>query len=135
MNLRLYLLIKRNSSTFIQITVFVFIFDLPTLINHKERTRELGSSEIHRARKGPGRLHETSDKYTCFQKIVLLFQRITVSLENYNQQNRSLHLRKLQSAKPFSTSQKITIGNNHSRQKPQEREKWSWKKRKEGAEV
>ena len=101
-------LIKRNSSTFVQITVFMFIFGLPTLVNHKERTEELGLLEIHRARKGPGRLHETSDKYACFQKIVLLFQRITVILENYNQQNRSLYLRKLQSAKPLSTPQKIT---------------------------
>ena len=72
-NLRLYLLIKSKSSTFVQITVFVFIFGLPTLVNHKERTRELGLSEIHGARKGPRRLQETSDKYTYFQKIVLLF--------------------------------------------------------------
>ena len=114
-----YLLIKHLNSTFIQITVFVFIFGLPTLVNHKERSRELGLSEIHRARKGLGRLHETSDKYTCFHKIVLLFQRIIVIPENYNQQNRSLHLRKLQSA------------NNHLRQKPPEKEKGSRKKRKE----
>ena len=84
MNLRLYILIKRSSSTFVQITFFVFIFGLPTLVNHKERTRELGLSEIHRARKGLGRLHETSDKHTCFQKIGLLFQRMTVIPENYN---------------------------------------------------
>ena len=63
----------------------MFIFGLPTLVNHKEKTRELGLSEIHKARKGPGRLHETSDKYTYFQKVVLLFKRITVILENYNQ--------------------------------------------------
>ena len=96
----------RNNSTFVQITVFVFIFGMPTLVNHKERTRELGLSEIHRARKGPGRLHETSDKYTCFRKIVLLFQRITVIPKNYNQQNRSLHLRKLQSANSHSRKKK-----------------------------
>ena len=74
----------------------MFIFGLPTIINPKERTRDLGLSEIHGAWKGPERLHETSDKYTCFQKIVLLFQRIIVISENCNQQNRSLHLRKLQ---------------------------------------
>ena len=95
-SLILYLLIKRNSSTLVQITVFVFIFGLPTLVNHKERTRELSLSEIHGARKSPGRLHETLDKYMCFQKIILLFQRIIVIPENYNQQNCSLHLRKLQ---------------------------------------
>ena len=72
-NLRLYLLIKRSSSTFVQITVFVFIFCLPTLVNHKEKTRELSLLEIHGAWKGLRKLHETSDKYTCFQKIVLLF--------------------------------------------------------------
>ena len=87
---------------------FFFIFCLPTLISHKERTRELSLSEIHRTRKGLGRFHETSNKYTCFQKIVLLFQRIAFILENYNQQNRSLYLKKLQSAKPLPTSQKIT---------------------------
>ena len=98
----------------------MFIFGLPTLLNHKERTRELDLLEIHIAWKGPIRLHETSDKYTCFQKIVLLFKRITVIPEDYNQQNRSLHLRKLQ------------LANNHSRKKPQEREKGSRKKIKEG---
>ena len=72
-NLILYLLIKHKSSTFVQIIVFVFIFGLPTLVNHKERTRALGLSKIHGARNGPGRLHETLDKYTYFQKIVLLF--------------------------------------------------------------
>ena len=74
----------------------MFIFGPLTLANHKERTRELGLSEIHGARKGLGRLHETSNKYTYFQKIVLLFQRITFTLENYNKQKCSLHLRKLQ---------------------------------------
>ena len=83
---------------------FVFIFGLSTLVNHKERTRELGLSKIHRAWKGPRRLHETSNKYTCFQKVILLFKRITVIPKSYNQQNHSLHLRKLQSAKPLSTS-------------------------------
>ena len=34
---------------------------------------------------------------------------ISVISKNYNQQSRSLHLRKLQSTKSFSTSQKITI--------------------------
>ena len=63
--------------------------------------------------------------YFYFRELQL-FQKITISkivlyiLENYNQQNRSLHLRKLQSA------------NSHSRKKPQEREKGSQKKRKEG---
>ena len=96
----------------------MFIFGLPTLVNHNERTRELGLLEIQVARKGPRRLHETSDKYTCFQKIVLLFKRIKVIPEDYNQQNRSLYLRKLQ------------LANNHSRKKPQEREKGSRKKKK-----
>ena len=88
----------------------MFIFGLPTLVYHKERTRELGLLEIHGARKGLGRLHETLDKYTYFQKIVLLFQRITVTPENYNQQNRSLHLRKLQLAT-------TTQGKNHKKEK------------------
>ena len=44
-NLRLYLLIKSSSSTFVQITFFLlFIFSLPTLVNYKERTGELGLS-------------------------------------------------------------------------------------------
>ena len=75
---------KTQQFYFRSITVFVFIFGLPTLLNHKERIRELGLSEIHGARKGPGSLHETSHKYTYFQKIVLLFQRITITPENYN---------------------------------------------------
>ena len=41
-NLKLYLLIKRNSFASVQITVFVFIFGLPTIVNHKERARGLG---------------------------------------------------------------------------------------------
>ena len=106
----------------------MFIFSLPTLVNHKERTRELSLLEIHEARKGPGRLHETLDEYACFQKIVLLFQRIIVILENYNQQNRSLYSRKLQSAKLFSTSQKITISKQPFKAK-------TTRKRKEGGEV
>ena len=96
-NLILYLLIKCNNSTFVQITVFMFIFGLPTLANHKERTRELGLSEIHGARKGLGRLHETLDKYISkrlyfYFKELQLFQKITIKktvlyiLENYNQQ-------------------------------------------------
>ena len=101
----------------------MFIFVLPTLINHKERIKELGLSEIHEARKGPERLHETSKKSTCFQKIVLLFQRITVISESYNKKNRSLHLIKLKSA------------NSHSRQKPPEREKGSRKREKRGGEA
>ena len=111
---------------------FVFIFGLPTLVNHKKRTREHGLSEIHEARKGPGRLHETSDKYTCFQKIVLLFRRITVISKiynqqnalyiskNYNQQNRSLHLRKLQSTN--SHSRKKTT--RKTKGKPKKEKKW-----------
>ena len=83
---------------------FVFIFDLSTLVNHKEITREFSLSKIHGAWKGPRRLHETSYKYTCFQKVVLLFKRITIVPKSYNLQNYSLHLRKLQSVKPLSTS-------------------------------
>ena len=134
MNLILYLLIKRSSSTFFQITIFVFIFGLPTLVYHKERTGELDLSEIHGARKGLGRLHETSDKYTCFQKILLLFQRITVISKNYNQINRSLHLRKLQLAKPFSTSQKIPIGKQPLKAKTTRKRKGKPEKEKKGEE-
>ena len=126
----------------------MFIFGLPTLLNHKEKTRKLVLSEIHGARKGPGRLHETSDKYKCFQKIVLLFQKITVIPENYNQQNCSLHLKKLQSAKLLSTSQKITISKtvpyiseNYNQQiatqgKNHKKEKWeAGKREKSGGTV
>ena len=42
---------------------------------------------------------------------------ITVTPENYNQQNRSLHLKRLQSAKPLSTPQKITISKQPSKKK------------------
>ena len=91
----------------------MFIFGMPTLINHKQKTKELGLLETHGAWKGPGRLHETSDKYKYFQKIVLLFQRITVIPENYNQQNYSLHLRKLQSAKTV-----LYILENYNQQQP-----------------
>ena len=135
-NLKLHLLIKRSSSTSVQIIVFVFIFSLPTLVNHKERARELGLSEIHGARKGPRRLYKTSDKYTCFQKIVLLFKRITVIPENYNQQNRSLHLTKLQSAKSFSTSKKITTSKQPFKAKNHKKEKReAGKREKRGGEV
>ena len=62
---------------------------------------------------------QTSEKYTCFQKTVLLFQlsqKITISKvvlyisEYYNQQSRSLHLKRSRSAK------------TQSRRKPKERE-------------
>ena len=112
----------------------MFIFSLPTLVNHKERTRELSLSEIHGARKGLGRLHETSDKYTCFQKIVLLFQRTIVTPENYNQQNFSLHLKKLQSVKLLSTSQKITINKQPLKAKTIRKRKGKPKKEKRGEE-
>ena len=116
-NIKLYLLIKRNSSTSAQITIFVSIFGLPTFVNHKERARRPCLSKIHGIQKGLGRIQRTSNKYNVFQKIVLLLQlsqKITNSKigfyisENYKQQNRSLHLRKLQTAIPASTSQKIT---------------------------
>ena len=61
------------------------------------------------ARKGLGKLRISECKNACLQRIVLYFNVVTVNTENYNQQIRSLHLRKLQSAKLFSTSQKITI--------------------------
>ena len=70
---------------------------------------------------------KTSDKYTRFQKIVLLFQlsqKITICKavlyisENYNQQSRSLHLRQLQSAKLS-----FTLDNTRSRKKPREKER------------
>ena len=133
-NLILYLLIKCIRFTSVQITVFVFIFGLPTLINHKERAKELGLSKIHGARKGPGRLHETSDKYKCFQKIILLFYRIIVISENYNQQNRSLHLRKLQLAKSFSTTQKIIISKQSFKAKTTRKRKGKPEKEKRGEE-
>ena len=53
-NLILYLLIKRNSSTFIQITFFVFIFSFPTLVNHKEKP----GSSVYQKSMGPGRALE-----------------------------------------------------------------------------
>ena len=61
------------------------------------------------ARKGLGKLRISECKNACLQRIVLYFNVVTVNTENYNQQIRYLHLRKLQSAKSFSTSQKITI--------------------------
>ena len=95
----------------------MFIFSPPTLVNHKERTRELGLSEIHKVH---GKIHNASNKYTCFQKMVLLLQLF----------------RKLQSTKPFSKSQKNSIRKTilciYLRQKAQEREKESCKKRKNG---
>ena len=112
----------------------MFIFGLPTLVNHKERIRELGLSEIHGASKGPGSLHETSDKHMCFQKIVLFFP------ENYS------YSRKLQSAKSFSTSQKITISKivlyiseNYNQQQPRKaktirKRKWKPEEEERGEE-
>ena len=69
----------------------MFIYGLPTVVNHNKRTRELGLVEIHRA----WWLHKTSNKCTSFQRIVLLLQlhqKITISKtalyisENCNQQ-------------------------------------------------
>ena len=101
----------------------MFIFGLRTLINHKERTKELGLSEIHEARKGPGRLHETSDKY-----IYVFLKDCTFISENYS------YSRKLQSVKPFSKSQKITTSNSHSRKKNTRKRKGKSEKEKRGDE-
>ena len=79
---------------------------------------------------------QTSDKYTHFQKTVLLFQmsqKITISKaipyisRNYNQQSLSLH-------QPFSTSQKIMMGNpsqgkNHKKEKEKEKRKMKEKEK------
>ena len=51
-----------------------------------------------------------SAKTHVLQRIVLYFKGVTVNTENYNQQSRSLHIRKLQSAKPFSVVLYITEG-------------------------
>ena len=141
-NLRLYLSIKRNSFTFVQITILCLC---SACLLSQIIKKEIGSSVyqksigLRRALEGYMK-HQTSISiskklYFYFRELQLL-QKITISKtvlyisENYNQQNRSLHLRKLQSAKPFSTSQKIRTSNNHSKKKPQEREKGSRKKRK-----
>ena len=42
-----------------------------------------------------------SAKTHVLQRIILYFKGVTVNTENYNRKIRSLHLRKLQSAKPF----------------------------------
>ena len=60
---------------------------------------------------------KTLDKYTCYQKTTF----ITVVSENYNQQSRSLHLRKLQIRSLHL--RKLQSENTQPRQKPQEREK------------
>ena len=58
---------------------------------------------------------------------------IAVISENYNQQSRSLHLRKLQLAKPFSTSKKITINKHLVKAKTtRKRKRKRRRRRKEG---
>ena len=82
---------------------------------------------------------QTSDKYTHFQKNCTF---ISVISENYNQQSRSLHLIKLQSAKSFSTSVVIYVsedhdrpcqGKNHKKEKDKRMEKEKrWEERNNG---
>ena len=49
-------------------------------------------------------------KTHVLQRIVLYFKGVTVNTKNYNRQSRSLHLRKLQSANPFSVVLYIAEG-------------------------
>ena len=72
-------------------------------VSHNDKARSS-------ARKGLGKLRILECKTHVLQRIVLYFKGVTVNTENYNQQSRSLHLRKLQSAKPFSAVLYIVEG-------------------------
>ena len=64
-------------------------------VSHNDKARSS-------AWKGLGNYASQSAKTHVLQRIVLYFKGVTVNTEIYNRQSRSLHLRKLQSAKPFS---------------------------------
>ena len=106
----------------------MFIFGLPTLVNYKKKNRKDRFIINPRSLEGPWKVILNIRQVDLFSKNITF---ITVIPEDYNQQNRSLHLRRLQSAKPLSTSQKTTIS---SKKNPQGREKESRKKRKRGGE-
>ena len=57
-----------------------------------------------------------SVKTHVLQKIVLYFKGVTINTENYNQQSRSLHCRRLQLANPSQ-------GKNHKKGKERRKEK------------
>ena len=90
--------------------------------------------------------HQTSIRvskrlYFYFRELQLS-QKITISKtvlyisENYNQLHCSLHIRKLQSAKLFSTSHKITISKQLFKEKNHKKEKReAGKREKLGGEV
>ena len=83
----------------------------------KKKRKEKARSSVGRSSE---KSRNTNTKFhfkevTITSKVYKIFLYI---LENYNQQSRSPHLKKLQSAKPFFTS-----ANTQSRQKPQERER------------
>ena len=87
------------------------------------------SNILANRQKKKNKTKQTSDKYTRFQKTVLLLQisqKITIS-KVVLQLAKSFST----SRKPPSTSQKITIGQPQSRQKPQEKER-EREKEKEG---
>ena len=56
---------------------------------------------------------------------------ISVISENYNQKSCSLHLRKLQSAKPSSTSVVLSISEDHDRPTPSQGKNHKKEKEKE----
>ena len=73
---------------------------------------------------GSEKSHNTNTKFH-FREVTITSEDYKIFLyisENYNQQSRSPHLKKLQSAKPF-LYQLIMTGQPQSRQKPQERER------------
>ena len=71
------------------------------------------------ARRGPGKLHNPNTHVS--KGFYFYFKKVTVVLENYNRQSRSLHLKKLRTT------------NNNLKQKPQERKrKRKRRKRRKG---
>ena len=83
----------------------------------KKKRKNIARSSASRSSK---KSHNTNTKFH-FREVTITLENYKIFLyisENYNQQSRSPHLKKLQSAKPFFTS-----ANTQSRQKPQERER------------
>ena len=100
----------------------MFIFSLINILIDRQKKKE--------------KKRQTSDKYTCIQKIVLLFQlsqKITIRKvvlyisENYNQQSCSLH-------RPFSIEDHDQPTPNQGKNHKKEKEKEKWKEKEKEKE-
>ena len=83
----------------------------------KKKRKDKARSSVGRSSE---KSHNTNPKFH-FKEVIITSEDYKIFLyisENYNQQSRSLHLKKLQSSKSF-----FKLANNQSRQKPQEIER------------